>query len=126
MAVTAPVIAQALEVVGPIEIPEYHETVTAQNMEALVRLYTENAAARASSNHEQFLLLMGRAFMDKLHGLSTAQLAKIAQNMLASLRVKDLQVYLSDPQAETLLSRLGFDGTLARSQAMRSPSWTTI
>ena len=41
VAVTAPVIAQALEVVGPIEIPEYHETVTAQNMEGLVRLYTE-------------------------------------------------------------------------------------
>ena len=113
VAVTAPVIADSLEVVGPIEVPEYHETVTAQNMEALVRLYTESAAARASSNHEQFLLLMGRAFMNKLHGLSATQLVTIAQNMLASLRVKDLQVYLSDPQAEALLSKLGFDGTLA-------------
>ena len=114
VAVTAPVIAKALEVIGPIEVPEYHETVTAQNMEALVRLYTENAAARASSKHEQFLLLMGRAFMNKLHGLSTTQLAAIAQNMLASMRVRDLQVYLTDPQAEALLSKLGFDGTLAR------------
>jgi hypothetical protein len=113
VAVTAPVIAKALEVIGPIEVPEYHETVTTQNMEALVRLYTENAAARASSKHEQFLLLMGRAFMNKLHGLSTTQLVTIAQNMLASLRVKDLQVYLADPQAEALLSKLGFDGTLA-------------
>ena len=113
VAVTAPVIAKTLEVVGPIEVPEYHETVTAQNMEALVRLYTESAAARASSNHEQFLLLMGRAFMNKLHGLSATQLVTIAQNMLASLRVKDLQIYLSDPQAEALLSKLGFDGTLA-------------
>jgi hypothetical protein len=113
VAVTAPVIAKTLEVIGPIEVPEYHETVTAQNMEALVRLYTESAAARASSKHEQFLLLMGRAFMNKLHGLSTAQLVTIAQNMVASLRVKDLQVYLTDPLAEALLSRLGFDGTLA-------------
>jgi hypothetical protein len=56
---------------------------------------------------------MGRAFMNKLHGLSATQLAKIAQNMLASLRVKDLQVYLTDPYAEALLSKLGFDGTLA-------------
>jgi len=114
VAVTAPVIAKALEVIGPIEVPEYHETVTAQNMEALVRLYTENAAARASSKHEQFLLLMGRAFMNKLHGLSAAQLGVIAQNMLASMRVRDLQVYLTDPQAEALLSKLGFAGTLAR------------
>jgi hypothetical protein len=113
-AITAPVIAKTLEVVGPIEVPEYHEVVTAQNMEALVRRYTENAAARASSKHEQFLLLMGQAFMNKLHGLSATQLVTIAQNMLASLRIKDLQVYLTDPQAEALLSRLGFDGTLAR------------
>ncbi|HEY7019904.1 MAG TPA: DUF4012 domain-containing protein, partial [Ktedonobacterales bacterium] len=113
VAVTAPVIADILNVVGPIEVPEYHETVTSQNMEALVRRYTESAAARASSNHEQFLLLMGRAFMEKLHGLSTAQLVTIAQHMLASLRVKDLQIYLTDPHAEALLSKLGFDGTLA-------------
>jgi hypothetical protein len=114
VAVTAPVIAKTLEVIGPIEVPAYHETVTAQNMEALVRRYTESAAARASSKHEQFLILMGRAFMSKLHGLQANQLATIAQNMLASLRIKDLQVYLNDPQAEGLLSRLGFDGTLAR------------
>jgi Protein of unknown function (DUF4012) len=114
VAFTAPVIAKTLEVIGPIEVPEYHETVTAQNMEALARLYTESAAARASSKHEQFLLLMGDAFMNKLHGLSATQLVTIAQNMLASLRVKDLQVYLTDPQTEALLSKLGFDGTLAR------------
>jgi hypothetical protein len=113
VAVTAPVIADILNVVGPIEVPEYQEVVTAQNMEALVRRYTESAAARASSNHEEFLLLMGRAFMNKLHGLQATQLVKIAQNMLASLRVKDLQVYLTDPHAEALLARLGFDGTLA-------------
>jgi hypothetical protein len=87
VAVTAPVIADILNIVGPIEVPEYQEVVTAQNMEALVRRYTESASARASSNHEQFLLLMGRAFMNKLHGLSKAQLVTIAQHMLASLRV---------------------------------------
>lgn len=114
VAITAPVIAKTLEVLGPIEVPEYHEVVTAQNMEALVRQYTESAAARASSQHEQFLLLMGHAFMNKLHGLSATQLVTIAQHMLASLRVKDLQVYLTDPRAEALLSKLGFDGTLAR------------
>jgi hypothetical protein len=114
VAITAPVIAKTLEVIGPIAVPEYHEMVTAQNMEALARLYTENAAARASSNHEQFLLLMGHAFMSKLHGLSATQLVTIAQNMLASLRIKDLQIYLTDPQAEALLAKLGLDGTLAR------------
>jgi hypothetical protein len=114
VAITAPVIAKMLAVVGPIDVPQYHETVTAQNMETLVRRYTENAAARASSKHEAFLLLMGQAFMEKLHGLSGSQLVTIAQNMVASLRNRDLQVYLSDPQAEALLATLGFDGALAR------------
>jgi hypothetical protein len=113
VAVTAPVIADILNVVGPIQVPEYQEVVTAQNMETLVRRYTESAAARASSKHEQFLLLMGHAFINKLHGLSATQLVTIAQHMLASLHVKDLQVYLTDPHAEALLSKLGFDGTLA-------------
>jgi hypothetical protein len=113
VAITAPVIAKTLEVIGPIDVPEYHAVVTAQNMETLVRRYTENAAARASSTHERFILLMGHAFMNKLRGLSASQLVSIAQNMLASLRVKDLQIYLSDPKAEALLTNLGLDSSLA-------------
>jgi hypothetical protein len=114
VALDAPVIAQVLKVVGPITVPSYHQVVTADNLEALTRLYTENPQVRKSAHHELFTIELGHEFMSKLHGLSSTQMVAIAQAMLASLRTKDLQVYLSDPAAEALLARQGLDGSLTR------------
>ncbi len=107
-------IARVLAIVGAVNVPEYNQTVTAENLEMVIREYTENDAVRSTPQHEQFTVVLGRAFMSKLHGLPTSQLTAIAQAMLTSLRTKDLQVYLSDTTAEGLLAQQGFDGALTR------------
>jgi Protein of unknown function (DUF4012) len=106
-------IARVLAVVGPVTVPEYHQTVTAQNLEDVIRSYTENPAVRFSPSHERFTTLLGQAFEAKLHGLPAGQLMAIARSLLTSLRTKDLQVYLSDKAAEALLSQQGLDATIA-------------
>jgi hypothetical protein len=110
---TAPVIARVLAVVGPVTVPEYNQVVTAENLEAEIRLNTENHDVLYNEKHEQFTAFLGQAFMSKLHSLSTSQLMAIAQAMLTSMHTKDLQVYLSDPAAETLLTQQGIDGAIA-------------
>ncbi len=114
VALLTPAIARVLAVVGPLSVPEYHETVTAENLEAKIRQYTENPAILhdLTAAHSRFTVLVGHAFMSKLHGLSTTQLIAIAQSLLTSLRTKDIQVYLSDPAAEALLAQQGFDDAL--------------
>jgi hypothetical protein len=113
VALNAVAIERVLAIVGPVTVPEYHQTVTAQNLEALIRSYTENPIARFSSFHERFTTLLGRAFQSKVHDLPASQLVAIAQALLTSMRTKDIQVYLSDKAAEALLSRQGLDASLA-------------
>jgi hypothetical protein len=112
VALTAPAIERVLGVVGPISMPDYQQTVTAANLEDLIRQYTENPAELLTWGHEQFTIELGHAFMGKLHGLQGGQLVAIAQAMLASLRAKDIQVYMSDPAVAALLAQQNLDGAI--------------
>lgn len=124
VALTIPVIERAIKVVGAVPLPEYNVTVTPENLEPLIRYYTETKAANEGSDlppadqlttlHERFTALLGRAFMAKLHKANSKQLGAIAQILLASLPTKELQVYLSDPAAEALLKAQGVDSSLYR------------
>ncbi|HEX5547205.1 MAG TPA: DUF4012 domain-containing protein, partial [Ktedonobacterales bacterium] len=124
LAITIPIIQRIIQVIGPVQLPQYGVTVTADNLEPLIRLYTETKAANVGSDlppsdqlttlHERFTALLGRAFMAKLHSASTKQLSAIAQILLSSLPTKDLQVYLSNPSAEGLLTARGLDSSLYR------------
>lgn len=123
-AITIPVIQRAMKVIGDVPLPEYGVTVTGDNLEAMIRLYTETKAANVGSDlppsdqlttlHQRFTALLGRAFMAKLHKATPKQLVSIAQIMMASLPTKELQVYLSNPTAEGLLKAHGFDNSIAR------------
>lgn len=122
IAVTAPAIARMLAVVGPIAVPEYHETVTPQNLEALIHHYQETSAYlsgsdlpptdKISSTRKRFTALLGRDFINKLHGVPTSELVAIGKTLLTSLHTKDIQIYLGDKAAEALVAKHGFDGAL--------------
>ena len=124
IALTIPVIQQMLKVIGPVPLPQYGVTVTADNMESLIRLYTETDAVSIGSDlppsdqlttlHERFTALLGRAFMDKMRKVNTTQLVAIAQILVSSLPTKELQLYFSDPTAQGLLKARGLDGSLTR------------
>lgn len=120
----ATVIARMLKIIGSVKVPGYDVTVTDKNLEAMIRLYTETSAQRdgndlpvsdqVTSIHERFTALLGREMMAKAHVMKGAQNAAVVQALLASFGLKDMQIYLSDPKAETLVSQLGFDGAVAQ------------
>jgi hypothetical protein len=86
VALNEPVIARILGIVGPVMVPEYHQIVSEQNLEMVIRQYTENQAVLMTPGHQRFTVMLGHAFMAKLHGLPMNQLAAIAQSLLASVR----------------------------------------
>jgi hypothetical protein len=113
VALNAVAIARELAIVGPVSVPDYHQVVTAENLEALIRAYTETPIARVSAWHERFTAMLGQALQSKVHDLPASQLVPIARALLTSLRTKDIQIYLSDTAAEALLSGQGLDASLA-------------
>jgi hypothetical protein len=124
IAITAPVMERVLGLVGAVPLPEYGVTVTAHNLEPLIRLYTETNSAAAGTDlpaddqltsiHERFTALLGRALMARLHHLSSQQLVQVAQIFLSSLPSKDPQLYFRDSTAEGLLRQAGRDAAMVR------------
>ncbi len=114
-----------LAITGPIFVPRYNETITAQNLEDRLHYYQLDPAGIAKERQlsadntsitarKRFTALVGRLLQERLRQLPPDQLLLIAQQMLADLRSKDLEIYFSNPQAEALLTKYGLDAALHR------------
>jgi hypothetical protein len=125
VAVTPPAIGRILGVIGSVKVqmPDKTETVGPNNLEFLIHYYQQTVANnpgtgfppgdQLSDPRKRFTALLGRAFMEKLHGLSTAQLGAVVQTLIESIHARDIQIYLSDKNAEMLLAANGDDSSIA-------------
>lgn len=121
ISITPALIQHLLSVTGPIYMPEYHESVTAQNLIDLIH-YHQLGAGRVgndvpspdghSSVRKHFTELLSEHFMARVHQLSPATLASFVQVLLNGLRAKDIEVYFNAKVAETALQQLHFASTV--------------
>src|SRR5262249_15625194 len=63
---------------------------------------------------KRFTSLVGRLLQDRIRHLPLDQLLLIAKQVLADMRSKDLEVYLTNPDAEALLTQYEMDGSIDR------------
>jgi len=115
IAITPALIQQMLTITGPIYIPEYHETVTSQNLIDRIHYHQLGsgregddvpAADGHSSVRKHFTELLSEHFMARIHQLSAAAMPAILQLLLNSLHSKDLQIYLNSNAAEDILKNI--------------------
>lgn len=128
-------IEHILKITGPIVVPDYNETITADNLEQRLHYYQQDPAGiakerRISANdhsitaRKRFTSLVGRLLQDRIRHLPLSQLLQVAQQALDDMRSKDLEVYLSNPQAEALLTRYGLDAAINR--ASGADTWMAV
>jgi hypothetical protein len=123
IAITPTMIQHALEITGPIYIPEYHETVTAQNL--IDRIHYHQLAAAAyegadtvpapdghSSLRKHFTAILAEHFMDRVRHLPASALPKFLQVLVNSVQSKDIQLYFNQSAAENLLQRYHLDAAM--------------
>jgi len=125
-------IAHMLQVLGPITLPTYHETITAQNLEARLHYYQlDNTGIRKEEIIEHipdspadpaiarklFTALVARTLIDRVRHASPTQLLALGQQMFSDLKTKDVQIYVSDAQLEGWLMQHGYAAQVDRSAA---------
>jgi Protein of unknown function (DUF4012) len=129
IAITPSFIEQALEITGPIEVPEYHETVTAQNLVDLIHYYQLSQESEGgdipspdghSSLRKHFTELLAEHFLARVRQVSSSALPKFAQLIISSLRSKDVQIYLNPASAEDVLQ------TYRLNSAIQAPSGDSL
>lgn len=120
ISLTPTVIAHVLNVIGPIKVPQYNETITAQNLEDKLHYYQQDFGAIAlqrqitgthtAATRKAFTSLLGKILLDKLKHQPVKQLLKIMQNAVKDIQSRDLEIYFTDPLAESWMVQHGFSG----------------
>lgn len=123
---TPVVIEHVLSVIGPIQVPGYDVTVTAQNLEEMLHFYQldnrgilkqilKQPDDTETSQRKRFTSYLTTLVLDKVRAAPAQQLLGIAHQMLNDLKSRELQMYFADPTTENILVQYGYAGMMDRS-----------
>ena len=121
IAITPSLIAQILTLTGPIAVPEYHETVTAQNLIDRIHYHqliedagsgNPSSIAGGTSNRKHFTALLGQYLFAHLRTLPGSLLPKLLSILSEALHTKDLQIYFAPSTAEKVLQFYHLDDSI--------------
>ena len=121
-------ISHVLEVTGPISVPEYKETITAQNLEQRLHYYQlDNVGIRQEElvEHVEDPQIARKLFTKRLSGLLLAKvqalpsdkMISLGKEMLYAMKTKDLQLYFTNDKLEKLIGQYGSTAEIDRSTA---------
>ena len=122
IALTPTVIAHVLNVIGPIKVPQYNETITAQNLEdklhyyqqdfGAIRLQRQITGTNNAATRKAFTSLLGHLLLDKVRHEPVKVLVKIMQNAVKDIQSRDLEIYFTNPLAESWMVQHGYSGAM--------------
>ena len=101
---------QVLAVVGPVSIPSYGETVTAQNIFERLDFQTHRAVAPTTGNRKDFVAVLAEAVMHKLLDAPASQWEPLGQAVARAFDAKQALAWSSDPQVARTLATRHWDG----------------
>jgi hypothetical protein len=121
IAITPAFISDILKITGPISVPEYHETVTAQNLIDRIHYYQLGPGRTGedtpspdgeSSVRKHFTALLAQDLLARVRQLPASDFSDLAHVLLNSLQSKDIQIYLNAQSAESLLTAYDVDDAI--------------
>jgi Protein of unknown function (DUF4012) len=120
---TPTTIEHVLDIIGPLKIPSYNETITAQNLEDKLHYYQNDPAAIAlqrektgthnAATRKSFTALVGSTLLNTVRHLPVNTLMKVVQNAVKDIQARDLEIYFNNPQAEGWLVAHNFSGAMS-------------
>ncbi len=119
-------ISHVLQVTGPITVPEYNETITADNLEQRLHYYQlDNVGIRHEELVEHvedpqiarklFTKRLSGLLLAKVQALPTDKMVGLGKEMLYAMKTKDLQLYFTNDKLEKLIGQYGSTAEIDRS-----------
>ncbi len=114
IAFTPALIDSLLNLTGPLPMPAYSVNVSADNLEHEIHEFQLGSKQSASSSRKAFTHDLSVALLDRLRQLHGSDLSKLAAIGLNALKSRTVQIYLTDPTAQSQLEKLdGVSGSMA-------------
>jgi len=114
IALNVNIIEDLLDVVGPLELPDYNLTITRDNFLREVQREVETGADKAAGEPKRILKVMAPLFLERLSYLDEAQRTLLSKNIGKYITHKDVMVYFKDPVIQRNLVDFGIAGDVLR------------
>lgn len=113
IAVNVEVIKDLLEIVGPINLPEYKLAINKENFLKEIQREVETGADKAQNDPKKILKVMTPIIFDRLSNLNASAKDGLLQKMADRFGKKDMMVYFKETTIERYLKELGVAGEVA-------------
>ncbi|MFH2085229.1 MAG: DUF4012 domain-containing protein [bacterium] len=112
IAMTIPSLSALLEATGPLEIPDYNETITGGNLSERVQLHAEVNFFPGSTKKKEFLSTVASALFAKLPSQGGLVSLKLGTALADSVARKDTLISLTNTTTNHVFQTLGWNGSL--------------
>lgn len=107
-------IGSLLEVVGPIDLADYNQIITAENLFEQTISHAEQGFFPGSQAKKTFLTTLSTQLLNKIFFLPKQNWPEIVTALGKSLENKDINIYLNDPKLFSYLTAQNWTGALKR------------
>lgn len=110
VAVNLRVMQRLLEITGPVDMPEYGKTITAENFWLETQKTVELEYDKTENKPKKFIGDLMPKMIERLKNLTQEQQIKLLALVGDSLETKDVQMWLAKDDEEALVERFGWSG----------------
>lgn len=121
IAINVNTLVSLLRATGPLEIPDYNETITEENLYERAQFHAEVNFFPGSTQKKEFLSTVGNAIFAKLSTLRGGEGLKLASALSDSIQEKNTLISLINGPTNHVFQTLGWNGELSD-----SPDYTMV
>lgn len=112
IAINASVMEKLLALTGPIEMPEYNKTISAENFRTELQMAVELEYDKEENKPKKIIADLAPQVLSKLLAMANTEPMKLAGTLASSLTSKEVQVYLRDAEFQQQIASLGWSGEI--------------
>ena len=112
IAINATFIQNLLDLTGPINLPDYGFTLNSGNFIDQLQSEIESDASRQSGAPKLIISYLMPLLIEKISDTAKSNLPELITAFENGLKQKEIQLYFSDPEIETICQRLNFAGKM--------------
>lgn len=116
IAVTSNFFNDLLELVGPIDMPEYGKTINYENFYEETQKQVEYDYDKEENRPKQFIADMFPKLIDKFSQLDQENWPDILNLVIDSFEQKDIMIYFKDQELESIVNDYGWGGEIVDTQ----------
>lgn len=109
---TPALLAGILTVVGPVNVPEYGQTVTAANALPLIDYYAHTLASQLGSHRKDFIAALAEALLPKLLAAPASEWKPLGKALSTSLEAREAMAWSADASVQSEINRLHWAGDM--------------